>query len=86
MRLQDGGRSPRLRCPVREPCLIWALDRGVAFGIWGGAMEDERRAMRRVWCHRLVAGWRWLCAICRWSATAASGQQAQANGREAAAR
>src|SRR5580700_8731178 len=24
-----------------------ALDRGVAFGIWGGATEDERRAMCR---------------------------------------
>ena len=35
------------RCPVREPCLRWALDRGVAFGIWGGATEDERLAMRR---------------------------------------
>ena len=34
------------RCPAREPCLRWALDRGVAFGIWGGATEDERRAMR----------------------------------------
>jgi WhiB family redox-sensing transcriptional regulator len=35
------------RCSVGEPCLRWALDRGVAFGIWGGATEDERRAMRR---------------------------------------
>jgi WhiB family redox-sensing transcriptional regulator len=35
------------QCPVREPCLRWALHRGVAFGIWGGATEDERRAMRR---------------------------------------
>jgi WhiB family redox-sensing transcriptional regulator len=25
------------RCPVREPCLRWALNHGVAFGIWGGA-------------------------------------------------
>jgi WhiB family transcriptional regulator, redox-sensing transcriptional regulator len=33
-------------CPAREPCLRWALDRGVAFGIWGGTTEDERRAMR----------------------------------------
>ena len=34
------------RCPAQEPCLRWALDRGVAFGIWGGTTEDERRAMR----------------------------------------
>jgi Transcription factor WhiB len=27
--------------------LHWALDRGVTFGIWGGATEDERRAMSR---------------------------------------
>ena len=33
------------RCPGREPCLRWALDRAVAFGVWGGAIEDERRAM-----------------------------------------
>lgn len=32
-------------CPVRAPCLGWALDRGVAFGIWGGFTEDERRAI-----------------------------------------
>jgi len=30
-------------CPVRAPCLDWALDHGAAFGIWGGFAEDERR-------------------------------------------
>jgi WhiB family redox-sensing transcriptional regulator len=34
-------------CPVRQACLAWALDTGQAFGIWGGADEDERRAMLR---------------------------------------
>ena len=34
-------------CPARTPCLAWALDQGVAAGVWGGATEDERRAMRR---------------------------------------
>lgn len=33
-------------CPVRTPCLAWALDLGAAAGIWGGTTEDERRAMR----------------------------------------
>jgi WhiB family redox-sensing transcriptional regulator len=33
-------------CPVRALCLDWALDRGVAFGIWGGFTEEERRAIR----------------------------------------
>jgi WhiB family redox-sensing transcriptional regulator len=34
-------------CRARTPCLDWALDHGVAAGIWGGATEDERHAMRR---------------------------------------
>jgi WhiB family transcriptional regulator, redox-sensing transcriptional regulator len=34
-------------CPVRAACLDWALETGQAFGVWGGADEDERRAMRR---------------------------------------
>jgi|SRR3954468_1115500 len=34
-------------CPVRKACLTWALDTGQADGVWGGASEDERRAMRR---------------------------------------
>lgn len=35
-------------CPVRTPCLSWALDQGSSFGIWGGTTEDERRAIRMV--------------------------------------
>ncbi|MDQ0989007.1 WhiB family transcriptional regulator [Streptomyces sp. V3I7] len=35
------------RCPVREPCLRWALEIGQTSGIWGGATEHERRAMAR---------------------------------------
>jgi hypothetical protein len=27
-------------------CLAWALNHGVAGGIWGGATEEERRAIR----------------------------------------
>jgi len=34
-------------CPARSPCLDWALEHGVAAGIWGGATEEERRAIRR---------------------------------------
>lgn len=33
-------------CPVRMPCLAWALDQGISSGIWGGTTEDERRAIR----------------------------------------
>lgn len=34
-------------CPVRRPCLAWALDHGAVSGIWGGTSEAERRAIRR---------------------------------------
>ncbi len=34
-------------CPVRAPCLDYALDTGQQDGIWGGLSEDERRAERR---------------------------------------
>jgi WhiB family transcriptional regulator, redox-sensing transcriptional regulator len=33
-------------CPARIPCLAWALDNGVADGVWGGTTEDERRVIR----------------------------------------
>jgi WhiB family redox-sensing transcriptional regulator len=35
------------RCLVRPDCLAYALDADEAYGVWGGATEDERRAMRR---------------------------------------
>lgn len=35
------------RCPVKEQCLIWALETGQDHGVWGGMSEDERRSMRR---------------------------------------
>ena len=30
-------------CPVREPCLEYALAERVDHGVWGGASERERR-------------------------------------------
>lgn len=30
-------------CPVREPCLEYALVERVDHGVWGGASERERR-------------------------------------------
>lgn len=33
-------------CPVRVPCLRWALTTAQDAGIWGGTTEDERRRMR----------------------------------------
>lgn len=35
-------------CPVLEKCLDWAVKVDPVAGIWGGATESERRAMRRV--------------------------------------
>jgi WhiB family transcriptional regulator, redox-sensing transcriptional regulator len=33
-------------CPAQAPCLAWALENGVADGIWGGTTHGERRAIR----------------------------------------
>lgn len=35
------------RCDVADQCLQWALESGQDAGVWGGASEDERRAMKR---------------------------------------
>ena len=34
-------------CPVREPCLDYALGNRERDGVWGGATERERRRMIR---------------------------------------
>lgn len=39
-------------CPVKEPCLEFALAGGEKYGIWGGMSERQRRRLRR---ERLVA-------------------------------
>lgn len=36
-------------CPVRPACLVYALEKGEKFGIWGGKSERERREMRRTY-------------------------------------
>lgn len=56
-----GGRAPERRmamasasvkavcgdCPVREACLMEALERNERHGVWGGLDEFERKALRR---------------------------------------
>jgi WhiB family transcriptional regulator, redox-sensing transcriptional regulator len=37
------------RCPVREPCLEYALSNRIASGIWGGLTERERRPLQSDW-------------------------------------
>ncbi|QKV91341.1 WhiB family transcriptional regulator [Streptomyces sp. NA02950] len=34
-------------CPVAQECLEYALEAGMTHGVWGGAGEEERRALRR---------------------------------------
>lgn len=34
-------------CPVRTPCLTFALNTNVSYGVWGGTEPKERARMRR---------------------------------------
>ena len=34
-------------CPVKLPCLEYALANGIDHGVWGGASERERRRIAR---------------------------------------
>lgn len=43
------------RCPVAEPCLDWALDADLPYGVVGGMTPDERR-VARAWRIREAAG------------------------------
>ena len=36
-------------CPVRQPCLDYAISNRITHGIWGGLTELERRALRSDW-------------------------------------
>jgi WhiB family redox-sensing transcriptional regulator len=33
-------------CPVRQPCLDYAISRAITHGIWGGLTERDRRPLR----------------------------------------
>jgi len=44
-----------MQCPVRWQCLGFALRTGQAYGIWGGATEDERLSLRRLARRRRMA-------------------------------
>jgi WhiB family transcriptional regulator, redox-sensing transcriptional regulator len=35
------------RCPVVDACLDYALELNIAYGVFGGLTERERRAVRR---------------------------------------
>ena len=45
------------RCPVRMPCVLYALATRQRYGVWGGLTEDDRRQpvadeRRRTWTPR----------------------------------
>jgi hypothetical protein len=42
----EPARQTCARCPVRQPCLEFALSHGIVHGIWGGLAERDRRALR----------------------------------------
>ncbi len=44
---QRSAREVCLNCPVRFECLVDALEHRIAFGVWGGLTERERRALLR---------------------------------------
>ncbi|MGI9021914.1 MAG: WhiB family transcriptional regulator [Acidimicrobiales bacterium] len=45
----EAGRAKAIcaTCPVREPCLLFALANREEQGVWGGLTESERRRLRR---------------------------------------
>ena len=43
----DVARRICATCPVKTPCLEYALRNGVDHGVWGGASERERRRINR---------------------------------------
>jgi hypothetical protein len=45
----DPARQVCARCPVRRPCLEYALSNRIAYGIWGGLTERERRTLQSAW-------------------------------------
>lgn len=43
--IEEAKRICRI-CPAHVQCLAWALDTGVADGVWAGTTPDERRMIR----------------------------------------
>lgn len=46
LQIQDA-KDVCARCPSIDACLSFALATGMDHGVWGGASEDERKAMKR---------------------------------------
>ena len=42
----EAARRICAECPVRQPCLEFALSHAITHGIWGGLAERDRRVLR----------------------------------------
>ena len=45
----ESARRVCARCPVREPCLDYAVTNRIVHGVWGGLTGWERRALQSRW-------------------------------------
>ena len=45
----EAARQVCARCPVRQPCLDYAISNRIVYGVWGGLTERERRTLRSRW-------------------------------------
>lgn len=43
----DHARKICADCPVKEPCLEYALEQRIDHGVWGGCSERERRRIAK---------------------------------------
>lgn len=43
----DRAKAVCAGCPVRQPCLQWAVLHDQPGGVWGGLTESERGVLRR---------------------------------------
>lgn len=45
----DHAKQVCMLCPVKGPCLEFALSSNQDSGVWGATSEEERRVLRRQW-------------------------------------
>ena len=43
-------------CPVKDPCLEYALEQRIDHGVWGGCSERERRRILKKRRSKAIAG------------------------------
>jgi len=52
----EAARSICGGCPVQTECLVYAVETGQRFGVWGGTTEEERATLRRRWLASVRSG------------------------------